>query len=107
MAKTQAKGQEQLQSEADASRRKTVDAKNRKDAAELEATAEKLAGKPLTAEETVFITRIAPMMNKGRHTEKPSPADITRYAKLLKQKDSKKVVDKALGNDSKTESGGE
>ncbi len=99
MAKGQAKGQEQLQSEADVSRRKGVDAKNRKDAAELETAAEKLAGKPLTAEEEAFITRIAPMMNKGRHVEKPSPADITRYAKLLKQTASKNVVKKALGGE--------
>ena len=105
MAKTQAKGQEQLQSEADVARRKVVDAKNRADAAELKAKEKKLAGTPLTAEEQGFIARIAPMMNKGRHVEKPSPADITRYAKLLKQKDSKKVVDEALGIEDEDQGG--
>ena len=78
-----AKGQEQLQSEADTARRKAVDAKNKKDAKEALAKAEAHAKTPLTNEETAFITRIAPMMNKGRHVEKPSPADITRYAQLV------------------------
>lgn len=94
-----AKGQEQLQAEADQRRREAVDAKNIADEADRLAAEEAVAGKPLTGEETAFITRIAPMMNKGRHVEKPSPADITRYAKLLKQEASKKVVKKALGDE--------
>ena len=78
-----AKGQAQIQSEADAARRKLVDAKNKKDAANALKEAEKHAKKPLTAEENRFVARIAPMMNRGRHVEKPSPADITRYAGLV------------------------
>lgn len=92
-----AKGQEQLQEEADNSRRKLVDAKNRAAAKKLKDDAAKLAGTPLTPEEEAFIARIAPKMNRGRHIEKPCPADITRYARLLEQKGSKKIVDKALG----------
>ena len=92
-----AKGQAQLQEEADNSRKKLVDAKNKAAAKKIEDDAKKLAGTPLNAEEEAFIARIAPKMNKGRHVEKPCPADITRYARLVKQKGSKKIVDKALG----------
>lgn len=83
------KSKEELEAEADASRRAQVDAKNKAAADAIAVEQAKLAKTPLTAEDLAFILRIAPLMNEGRAIKRPSAADITRYARLLKRKDVK------------------
>jgi hypothetical protein len=89
---------QQLEKKADVLRRNRVDSAN-KEAADKRATidAEK-AGKPLTAEEKVFMARVGPKMNgrkfrrgdnevvSARQTSFPSSAEITRYARLRRQR---------------------
>ncbi len=92
MAKAKAKAtappmsMEEKEKIANKLRKKKVDAENKKKAADAATAEEKLANTPLNQQEVAFIARIAPMMNQGRQIAMPSPADITRYAKLLKRK---------------------
>jgi len=77
-----AKGNEQLQSEADTARRKVVDTKNKKAAAKDKSEFDALANTPLTNDEIAFCVTIEPKMNKGRRCDMPCSADILRYSKL-------------------------
>lgn len=76
---------EELEKKADIARKAKVDADNKKRAAEAAEAEAKLANTPLNDEERAFIARIRPMMNKGRPVEQPSPAEITRYSRLIKR----------------------
>ncbi len=76
---------EELEKKADIARKKKVDADNRKRAEDAARAEAKLANTPLDAEEKAFIARIRPKMNKGRPVDQPSPADITRYSRLIKR----------------------
>jgi hypothetical protein len=87
MAKVKSK--EQLEKEADTRRRAAVDATNKANAATTAAKEAELAKTPLTDEEKEFCARIAPLMNEGRAVMRPSAADITRYARLIKRKNVK------------------
>ena len=82
-----AKGRAQLQKDADAARKKNVDAKNKADAKQEKAAVDKLAKTPLTDKEQEFVTKIALRMNCGRATEMPRSAEILKYSKLKGRKD--------------------
>ena len=84
-----AKSQKQKEEAADKARKAAVDRENVKRAKLEEAEAAKLANTPLTDEEIAFIAEMAPKMNCGRQIDQPSPAQIGRYARLLKRKDVK------------------
>lgn len=86
------KSKQQIEEEADKARKAKVDATNKKraeDAAEQEA---KTACVLLNDEELAFIARIAPMMNKGRMVDQPSPAEILRYSQLKKREGIKQPL---------------
>ncbi len=72
---------------ADRARKAKVDADNKAKFASRKAKEAELAGTPLNAEEKAFIAKIAPQMNNGKN--QPAPADIQRYARLLKRKEVK------------------
>ena len=78
-----AKNKEQLEREADESRKKAVDAKNKRDAKNAAEKEAELAETPLTKKEIAFIARVRPLMNKGHSG--PSPADIVKYSQLIKR----------------------
>lgn len=84
-----AKGKKEIEDAADKARKAKVDATN-KNKAEKEAKNEAaLAKVPLSDEEMAFIARIKPMMSEGRAIMQPSPAEIQRYARLIKRKEVK------------------
>ncbi len=83
----EAKGKEELERLADEARKAEVDATNKKKVAEMAKAEAESADTPLNAEEQAFIARIAPRMNEGRKVLQPSPAEITRYSRLIKRKD--------------------
>lgn len=74
---------------ADKLRKAKVDEENIKRQKLAEAEEAKLAKVPLTLEERAFIAEMTPKMNNGRQIDQPSPAQIGRYARLLKRKDVK------------------
>ena len=77
-----AKSKEQIESDADIARRKSVDAKYKKDAAKEKERLAKLATTPLSNEELAFCLATEARMNKGRRAEMPCPADVMRYSNL-------------------------
>ena len=77
-----AKGQQQLEAEADKARKKRVDAENRKAARKAEEQQAALADTPLTAAEKAFVVKIGAKMNNGRRTTMPSSAEILKYSQL-------------------------
>ena len=89
MAKPPAKSKKEIEEAADKARRAEVDAANKKKASVEAAKEAALAQTPLTDEEKAFITKVEPRMTEGRKVMQPSPAEILRYAKLLKRKDVK------------------
>ena len=80
-----AKGQEQLEAEADKARKKRVDAENKKAAKKTEDEQAALADIPLTAKEKEFVAEIRAKMNNGRRIKMPSSAEILRYSQLKKR----------------------
>ena len=82
-------GKKEIEDKADKARKAKVDAKNKEAATKAKAEEDKLAKTPLTDEERAFIAEIAPKMNEGRKIAQPSPAEIQRYARLIKRKDVK------------------
>lgn len=77
-----AKGQQQLEAEADKARRKAVDLDNKRSARESEEREKALAKIPLTADERAFVAEIGAKMNNGRRITMPSSADILKYSQL-------------------------
>ena len=77
-----AKGNQQLQTEAEVARKKGVDAKNRNAAAKEKAKVDKLADKPLSKQQMSFCLDIQSKMNNGRRDQMPCSADILRYSQL-------------------------
>jgi len=80
------KSKEQREKEADIARRAAVDAANKKTAKALSDKEAAEANIALNNEEKAFIARVASKMNEGRAIARPSAADITRYARLIKRK---------------------
>jgi len=78
-----ADGKKELEEAADKTRKAKVDKANKKAAKDALKLAEANADKPLSKAEKAFVKKIAPKMNCGRTCDKPSPADITKYARLL------------------------
>ena len=79
----EAKGVQQLQNEGDKTRRKGVDALNKKIAENQKKAAGDLVDTPLTAEEQAFVVAIAAKMNCGRPVNAPSAAEVLRYSRLV------------------------
>jgi hypothetical protein len=82
-------GKKEIEDKVDKARKAKVDKANEKIAAKAKTEEEKLAKTPLTSEEKAFIAEIAPKMNEGCKIAQPSPAEIQRYARLIKRRDVK------------------
>ncbi len=92
---------QQLEEKANLNRRSKIDAANKQTANKEAATDVANAGKPLTSEEKEFMTKVEGKLNgrkyrnndvvvtTARMTSLPSSADMTRYARLVRQKEGK------------------
>ena len=77
-----AKGNQQLQAEAEMARKRNIDAKNKVAEAKNKANTDKLAGTPLTDEERAYCLDIKSKMKNGRRALMPCSVDVLRYSKL-------------------------
>lgn len=88
-----AKSKDQIETEADKVRKAKADRVNAKAAKEAEAKEVELADVPLNREELAFIARVRPKLNEGRASQQPSPAEITRFSRLIKRENVKPNTD--------------
>lgn len=78
---------QQLEKKATVNRKARVDAFNKANTAEAETKEKANAGKAFTAEEKSFMVDVESKLDKGRQVNMPLSSAMTRYARLVRQRD--------------------